>query len=202
MIKRLENALMTMENPSAFFDSISPEERRLLSEVYDLIGVPQPEKYHPEGDAFVHTMLVLDEAAKVKHLAQRPAAFMLAALTHDLGKKIATGKKENGEWHSIGHEKKGIPLIRNMLSRIGADGDTIDYCVSLCKLHMRVHTCFFGKAGVKATNRLFSECICPQDLALLCICDTRGTGKTEGSSITEEAFINERLKEYMDKKDN
>lgn len=198
MIKRLENALMTMDKPSGFFESLGEKERILLREVYDLIGVPQPEKFHPEGDAYVHTMMVIDEAARVRDQAQRPFELMLAALTHDLGKKIATGRKENGEWHSIGHERKGIPIIRRMLSRIGAKKETILYCESLCRLHMRVHTCFYGKAGIKATNRLFSECLCPQDLALLCICDARGTGKPEGSSLPEEAFIRERLKRFLE----
>lgn len=200
MIKRLIHALMTMEKPSGFFESLDDNERLALREVVDLISVPQPQKYHPEGDAYVHTMMVIDEAARVRDQAQRPQEFMLAALTHDLGKKTATGQKENGEWHSIGHEKKGIPLIRRMLSRIGADEETILYCENLCKLHMRVHTCFFGKAGVKATNRLFCECLCPQDLALLCICDARGTGKPEVFSLPEEAFIRKRLALYLERK--
>lgn len=122
---------------------------------------------------------------------------MLAALTHDLGKAVATGRKENGEWHSIGHEIKGVPLLRALLARIGAPADTIRYCESLCRLHMRVHTCFYGKAGVKATNRLFSECVCPQDLALLCICDALGTGKPRESAAPEAAFIDERLQAYL-----
>ena len=197
MLRRLEHAIMTMEKPSPFFDTLSNEERAVFREVYDLIGVMQPEKYHPEGDAFVHTMMVLDEAAQVKEQAIRPFDFMLAALTHDLGKKIATGRKENGEWHSIGHERKGIPLIRAMLTRLGAKKETICYCENLCKLHMRVHTCFYGKAGVKATNRLFGECVCPQDLALLCICDTLGTGKPRESAVPEERFIRERLNEFI-----
>jgi len=196
MLRRLEHALMTLEKPSLFFEKLSQEEQEVFREVYDLIGVPQPEKYHPEGDAFVHTMMVLDEAARIKEKAQHPFDFMMAALTHDLGKKIATGRKENGEWHSIGHENKGLPLIRTMLSRLGTSKKTILYCKNLCKLHMRVHTCFYGKAGVKATNRLFSECICPQDLALLCICDTLGTGKPRESALEEEKFIIQRLNHY------
>ena len=197
MRNRLKSALMTLDMPSEFFASLGDEERGQLREVFALIGVPQPEKYHPEGDAFVHTMLVVNEAAKVKDRAKRPLDFMLAALTHDLGKKIATGRKDDGEWHSIGHERKGLPLIRALLTRLGAEKETIIYCENLCKLHMRVHTCFYGKAGVKATNRLYSECVCPEDLALLCICDTRGTGKPRESSLPEEEFILSRLDRYI-----
>ena len=199
MLKRLEEALMTMDKPSLFFEQLEMEDRTLLAEVYDLIGVPQSPKYHPEGDAFVHTMMVLDEAAALRSRAQRTLPFMLAALTHDLGKKISTGQKENGDWHSIGHERTGGRLIRRMLSRLGADDETIAYCVNLCALHMRVHTCYYGKAGVKATNRLFGECVCPKDLALLCMCDSFGKGTPRENAKKEEAFICERLAEYIDR---
>ena len=202
MLKRLETALMTMEKPSAFFEQPAPQERAQLAELYALIGVPQSPVYHPEGDAFVHTMMVVDEAAALRTQAQRPLAFMLAALTHDLGKKISTGRKENGDWHSIGHERTGRALIRRMLSRLGADRETIDYCVNLCALHMRVHTCFFGRAGVRATNRLFGECVCPRDLALLCICDARGKGTPRKGALEEERFIHQRLGEYLNTTDS
>ena len=118
MLRRLEHAMMTMEKPSTFFDTLSNEERAVFREVYDLIGVMQPEKYHPEGDAFVHTMMVLDEAAQVKEQAIRPFDFMLAALTHDLGKKIATGRKENGEWPCSGRSQRLLPAERSAIPHI------------------------------------------------------------------------------------
>lgn len=200
MMKRLETALTGMERPSAFFEQLGMQERAQLSELYDLIGVPQSPKYHPEGDAFVHTMMVVDEAAALRGRAQHPFPFMLAAITHDLGKKVSTGRKENGDWHSIGHERTGQALIRKMLSRLGAQEETIAYCVSLCALHMRVHTCFYGNAGIAATNRLFGECVCPEDLALLCICDARGKGGPKENADKEERFIKERLEKYLSMK--
>ena len=197
MLNRLETALTGMERPSAFFEQLGTQERAELTELYNLIGVPQSPKYHPEGDAFVHTMMVIDEAAALRGCAKRPVPFMLAALTHDLGKKISTGRKENGDWHSIGHERTGKALIRKMLSRLGAQEATIDYCVSLCALHMRVHTCFYGNSGITATNRLFGECVCPEDLALLCICDARGKGRSKDGAEKEEQFIRQRLEKYL-----
>ncbi len=202
MIGKVEHALMTMDKPSAFFKQLSMEERKQLSELYDLIGVKQNPKYHPEGDAFVHTMMVVDEAAAVKDQAERPFAFMLAALTHDLGKKPSTKLNDKGVWQAIGHERTGRPLVRRMLERLGADEETIHYCVDMCAMHMRVHTCFYGKAGTKATNRLFRESICPQDLVLLSICDSRGKGISQEEmlpkedSLTEEEFMMRRLEKY------
>jgi tRNA nucleotidyltransferase (CCA-adding enzyme) len=196
MLKRMEKALMTMERPSVFFEQLSKEECKQLSELYDLIGVLQNPKYHPEGDAFVHTMMVVDEAAAVRDQAERPVAFMLAALTHDLGKKISTRLNEKGVWQAIGHERTGRALVRRMLKRLGADEETIHYCVDMCAMHMRVHTCFYGKAGIKATNRLFRESVCPQDLVLLSVCDSRGKGTPRENALPEEIFVMQRLENY------
>ncbi|MBR5287495.1 MAG: HD domain-containing protein [Clostridia bacterium] len=198
MLKRIETALMTMERPSQFFVSLAMQERAPLAALYDLIGVEQNHKYHPEGDAFVHTMMVVDEAAAVRDQAERPFAFMLAALTHDLGKKPSTKfNEEKGTWQAIGHERTGRGIVRRMLNTLGADEETVDYCVNMCAMHMRVHTCFYGKAGTKATNRLFRESVCPQDLVLLSLCDSRGKGTPTEDTIPEETYITDRLKKYM-----
>lgn len=197
MLRKIEQALMTMERPSAFFEQLSQEERKPLSELYDLIGVFQNAKYHPEGDAFVHTMMVIDEAAAVRDRAEHPFAFMLSALTHDLGKKVSTKLNEKGVWQAIGHERTGRSLVRRLLERLGADEETVAYCVNMCQMHMRVHTCFYGRAGTKATNRLFRESICPQDLVLLSLCDSRGKGTPREDTLPEEEFMTQRLKQYM-----
>ena len=197
MLARMKHALMTMDKPSAFFEQLPQHERELLFEVYDLIGVPQNEQYHPEGDAFVHTMMVVDEAAAVREQAEHPFAFMLAALTHDLGKKLSTKLNEKGVWQAIGHEKTGMKPAGEMLRRLGADKETIAYCVNMCAMHMRVHICFYGNAGIKATNRLFRESVCPQDLVLLSVCDSRGKGTPREGALLEEEFITQRLKQYV-----
>ena len=198
MIRKVEHALMTMERPSVFFEQLSDAERSMLFEVYDLIGVLQNPKYHPEGDAFVHTMMVVDEAAAVRDQAEHPFAFMLAALTHDLGKKVSTKLNEKGVWQAIGHERTGRSLVRRMLERLGADEETIHYCVDMCAMHMRVHTCFYGKAGKKATNRLFRESICPKDLVLLSVCDSMGKGTERDGALEEKKFMTQRLTQYME----
>ena len=72
----------------------------------------------------------------------------------------------------------------------------MQYCKNLCKLHMRVHTCYYGQARVSRTNVLFDACIKPRELADLCICDVRGTGKPRENAEIEAAFILERLRCY------
>ena len=55
------------DKPSIFFDVLKKAELLEVhfKEVYDLIGAIQPIKYHPEGDSYNHTMLALDNSAKV-----------------------------------------------------------------------------------------------------------------------------------------
>lgn len=169
-----------------------------FAELKALEGVPQNPRYHPEGDAFEHTMLVLREAAGVRTQARDPWAFMLAALVHDLGKAVSTRKNAHGEWHSAGHEQSGMPLARALLSRIGVGKEAIAYAVDMCRLHMRAHTLFYTQADVRHTHLLLDESVCPQELILLAVCDARGTAKPRARADEEERFLSTRLALYQD----
>jgi len=200
VVSEMKKALLTADRPDIFFRVLKDADalRPWFEEIHTLAGVPQNPNYHPEGDAFEHTMLVLREAAAVRDQADDPLAFMLAALTHDLGKAVTTKKNDKGAWASIGHENKGIPLIERLMARLGLPRQLTAYCTNLCRLHMRVHTCYYGQARVSRTHLLFDECIKPEALALLCICDARGTGKPREDADREEAFIMERLRLYKE----
>lgn len=86
---------------------------QLLPEVTALRGVPQPEDYHAEGDAFRHTMLAL---AEVDNDAD-PRVFW-GVLLHDIGKSTSTAFIK-GRWHAYGHEAAGAALVPAIMSRIG-----------------------------------------------------------------------------------
>lgn len=140
----MKKALDTADQPDVFFDVLRRADALTpwFAELAALGGVPQNPRYHPEGDALRHTLLVLREAAAARHEAQRPSAFMLAALTHDLGKAVTTEQNARGEWQSIGHETAGVPLVQAMLGRLGAPREAVRYAADMCRLHMRVHTAF------------------------------------------------------------
>lgn len=195
MNREIEAALLS-DAPDAFFRAAVKERGAMMPELTALVGVPQNPQYHPEGDAFEHTMRVLAEAARVRNEAHDPLAFMLAALGHDLGKAVSTKRNKKGEWASIGHENTGIPLLRALLERFGAPEETIAYCENMCRLHMRLHHCYYSTARVSRTNLLFAESVCPKELALLVICDARGTGKPRQEADAEERFVMERLSLY------
>lgn len=196
----MKKALLMADTPSVFFRIL--EKANALNfwfpELAALRNAPQNPVYHPEGDAFEHTMMVLDSAAEIRNRMQDPLSFMLAALTHDLGKAVSTRKNEKGAWASIGHEHTGVPLCENMLVRLLFPKSVIAYAKNMCALHMRVHTCYYGKARVSRTNMLFDGAIHPEELAWLAVCDARGTGKPKSYADEEEAFIFERLSAYRD----
>ena len=189
---------MESDAPDVFFDVLRQADalEPWFGELAALIDVPQPPRYHPEGDAYRHSMLVLHAAAQKKAQAQNSEAFVYAALTHDLGKAVSTIRGEDGEWHAYGHENTGVPLTRAMLGRLGVPKEIIAYCENMCRLHMRAHVCHYGQVEAGRTNLLFDESVCPHDLALLAACDTMGKGSAGGGASDEEAFLMGRVQTY------
>ena len=200
VMEETKKALLKSDQPSVYFSVLEAAGalEPWFHELAALRKIPQNPVYHPEGDALAHTLMVLDAAAEIRDQInlKDPLAFMLACLTHDLGKAVSMQVKEDGRIQAIGHEHTGVPLVGDMLSRLGAGKKTIAYAQNMCKLHMRVHTCYYGKARVSRTNLLFDEAEMPEELAWLVVCDSRGTGKPRENADTEEAFIMERLRLY------
>ncbi len=105
---------------------------RVLPEVDALFGVPQPPQFHPEIDTGLHTLLVLDYAASRRF--SLPVRF--AALTHDLGK--GTTPREQWPRH-IGHEARGVELIRALCERLRVSNDCRDLALLVARHHGQVH---------------------------------------------------------------
>ncbi|MCC8044662.1 MAG: HDIG domain-containing protein [Clostridiales bacterium] len=175
-IDTLRNALLGMEQPSQWFDSLI--EVGGLAESYPevavLAGVPQDKKHHPEGSVYIHTMMVVDYAASVRDQAVRPLPFMLSALYHDLGKAVTTQTEKDGRIHSYGHEEAGISIAEGLLRRIEADDDTVCYVKNMVKLHMLPNKKYSSGSRIKSTNQMFDEAVCPEDLLLLSEADHFG----------------------------
>lgn len=129
MMKKLKNELNTLSKervftefrkalatnkPSNFFNIL----RRAnvldvhFKEIYDLIGSTQPEKYHPEGDSYNHTMIVVDRCACLTNKLE----IRFSALVHDLGKGITPKEMLP---HHYGHDEKGVKLVGELGKRIG-----------------------------------------------------------------------------------
>ena len=100
------------QTPSRFFEVLRKcgALAKLFPEIEILFGIPQPEQHHPEIDTGVHTMMVLEQAAKLS----TDTEVRFAALLHDLGK--GTTPKEEWPKH-IGHEQRGVPLVTELCNR-------------------------------------------------------------------------------------
>ena len=192
----LRKAMLKAKKPSAFFEVLRKVGKldEWFPELSALIGVEQSPKYHAEGDVWTHTMMVLDEAAKLRELASNPFAFMLTALTHDFGKAICT-ERVNGVIHSYEHEIKGLPLIEAFLRRITNETQTIKYVINLAENHMRPNTLAAHGSSVKATNKMFDSSVSPRDLIYIAIADHLGR-ICEGGAVSYENFLFARLDEY------
>jgi len=92
---------------------------RLWPELETLVGCPQEPEWHPEGDVWVHTLMVIDQArARLEGLERGPAvAMMLGAVCHDLGKPATTAVID-GRIRSPGHEEGGVAPATALLDRL------------------------------------------------------------------------------------
>ena len=190
-------ALLKAEKPSTFFRALRRMDhlKEYFPEIEACVGVAQNPVYHPEGDVFEHTMLVLDCAAALRDQAQWPLGFMIAALTHDLGKPLTTQTQPDGKITSYGHEVAGLPVCERQLRRLTSHARLIDYAKNMMWLHMRPNVLAGCKSRKKKTRMLFDLSVCPEDLILLSRADA--SGKLDRPyDEANEAFLRERLEDY------
>jgi tRNA nucleotidyltransferase (CCA-adding enzyme) len=92
---------------------------RLFPELDTLVGCPQEPEWHPEGDVWVHTLLVIDEArTRIDDLEYpQQIAVMLGAVCHDLGKPPTTAFID-GRIRSLNHEEEGVQPATALLDRL------------------------------------------------------------------------------------
>ncbi len=103
----------------------------VLPEIERMKGVEQPPQYHPEGDVFVHTLLLLD---KLPHPC--PPTLAWGALLHDVGKP-ATFRVAPDRIRFDGHVEVGVRLSEDILRRLRFSNDDAKQILSLVDNHMR-----------------------------------------------------------------
>ena len=112
---------------------------KLYPELYALVGCQQDPIWHPEGDAYVHTLYVCDAMARIlnreKIVGEQRTILMMAALCHDFGKATTT-EFIDGRWRSRGHCEAGVPLAESFLNSIGAPNAIIDKVKPLVAEHL------------------------------------------------------------------
>jgi len=164
---------LSTEHPARFFEVLREVGalKRLLPELDALFGVPQPEKYHPEIDSGVHSLMVLQQAVRLG--ADAPTRW--AALLHDLGK----GTTPQELWpHHYGHEERGARLIEPLAERLRLPVEFRDLAVLSARWHGHVHKVFeLRSATVLKLFNALDALRRPQrfeQFLLVCEADARG----------------------------
>lgn len=159
------------ENPRAFFDTLLDMQclHTWFPELAALVTRPAgPEKYHPEGSAFEHTMQVI---TRCRQLGGDDVA-MFGALVHDLGKAVTP---ENNLPHHYDHESLGVPLVRALARRLRTPKEHEECGVLASREHLNVHN--FGKLrSVKRVDLLRRLGRWAQHVALVAMSDAQGRG--------------------------
>jgi poly(A) polymerase len=101
----------------------------VLPEVSRMKGVKQPKKYHPEGDVFVHTKLLL------VGLENAPADLALGCLLHDIGKPPTYKRSDRIRFN--GHDRVGARMAEEVMRRLKFPNDLTARVVACVDGHMR-----------------------------------------------------------------
>jgi len=170
----LEKALRTAE-PSRFLRGLDKLGALdiVLPEIDNLKGRIQPEKYHPEGDAYIHTLQVVDQA----RLLGGDDEAMFAALVHDLGKAVTP---DDNLPHHFNHEALGVPLVHKLCDRLRVPTSHRKVGAAAAKEHLNIHR-FLDLRPVKKVRLLVRLGVIQSDLlarrvVLASKADARGRG--------------------------
>jgi len=108
--------------------------KQILPEVERMRGVEQPPRFHPEGDVWEHTMLMLDTLS-VETAPHTSPALAWGALLHDVGKPLSRAEDENGV-HFYGHTKLGEHIAEDIAGRLRFSRVQREQVISLIHHHM------------------------------------------------------------------
>ncbi|KKC98140.1 multifunctional CCA addition/repair protein [Photobacterium halotolerans] len=104
----------------------------VMPEIDALFGVPQPEKWHPEIDTGIHTLMVSYQAA----LLSDDPVIRFCAQVHDLGKALSP--KADLPSHKL-HCQLGMDVIRTLCQRLRVPNHYRDTALMVCAQHTKVH---------------------------------------------------------------
>ncbi len=182
------NKALEEDLPAEFFRLLQQTRvlARTMPELDRLFGVPQPEKYHPEIDSGIHTLLVLKQACR---LSSEPAT-RFAALMHDLGK--GTTPMEMLPRH-IGHEERGVKLVEAVARRLQIPNEWRDLASLTCRYHMHSHRALEMRPGTVLKSLLALDALRrPQRFEQFldaCMADARGSPGAEQRPYPQADFM-------------
>ena len=103
----------------------------ILPEIEAMKGCTQPEQFHPEGDVFQHTRLML------KLLPEKVSVpLVCSVLFHDIGKPPTVSVDTNGRIRFNGHDRVGAEMAEDIMQRLRFSRAEIDATVEMVQQHM------------------------------------------------------------------
>lgn len=185
--------VLNSPQPSRFFEALDQVDAMpvLFPELDALHEVEQPAEHHPEGDVWIHTMLVLEAACKLSD----DLAVRFAALVHDLGKGVTP--KELWPKHH-GHEATGLPLVKALCHRYRVPKKIEQFALKVTEYHGLIHK-GLERDGTphlkpKTYHKVLQNCGAYKDMESFenilttCMADARGRTGYEEVTYSQKAF--------------
>jgi tRNA nucleotidyltransferase (CCA-adding enzyme) len=166
---------------------------RLFPELEALVGCPQEPDWHPEGDVWVHTLMVIDQARQRIDDLERPQQIvvMLGAVCHDLGKPPTTAVVD-GRIRSLDHEQAGVAPTLALLDRLNVHSfggyDVRHHVVGIVAHHLKPNAFMKPPPAGDGAFRRLAQKVDLQLLGRVAMSDCLGrTGDFDCSGI--DAFV-------------
>ncbi len=186
--QELKGVLLNSEKPSV-------EVKQMISEgkfndapfniIVKLNKIKQNLEFHPEGNVFNHTMLVVDKASLLREQSEDKLVLMLSAFLHDIG-KLTTTKLRKGKWTSYNHDKESSKMVHEFLDGL-EDKVVIDKVSKMVLYHMQ--SLFFRNNISNKTKCEIVNSVEVDELILLTIADR--TGRVDIDEEKELKSIND-----------
>ncbi len=171
--------------------------------IYNLFGVPQTAKYHPEVDTGVHVMMALHKTVEHNFAANTLLETQFSVLMHDLGKAI-TPDDILPSHH--GHEQKGLKLVKAFCQQWRIPKQTARTAELTCLYHTHIHRALELKPSTLVD--VFYQCDAfrkPSQIQCLlqaCLCDWQGRLNFENEAYPQKEYVEMMLEvcQHVDKK--
>lgn len=201
IFKNINDILLLDEEPGNKIEKLMKERGFIESEfniLNNLSNVPQDKEFHPEGNVWNHTKMVIDLAAKVKDYSENNQVFMWSALFHDIG-KIKTTKFIKGRYRSYNHDLEGENITYQILSSY-MNNEQAKNISEIVRFHMH-HIYILKDLPFSDIDKLIN-CRNYHDIVLLFVCDKLGRGnqkKEEKLNVLNDiTLILDKLEEKSD----
>ncbi len=161
---------------------------RMHPMLYKLIACEQSPLNHPEGDVWEHTLLVVDQAARLKSHALNPEALMFASLLHDIGKPLTT-KVKGAKVTAYGHDVLGEKLAQSFMQELTNNKTLINDVAVLVREHMHPVLLYKERERIsdKAIRKLVNR-VNLKELLLISEADFKGRAIARDFDVIKQWF--------------